>query len=329
MKVASAATLAILATGQYLKFEFYEITLASGTVLRHTNADAAISVGGNTYLTGLTINRSSARQKIGLEVQELDIEISPQGDNPAGSISVAGYPFLQAVNRGVFDGARILFSKGFFNPPTLGKLDTTPGLVAWVQGKVNNAVASRSLARLTVCDDTQILNAQMPRNVLQTGCVHSLFDAGCGLVKASFTSTGTTSGTPTVLAFNSGLTQSNGYFDQGIVTMTSGANNGLSRAVKSYLNTSGVVTVIAPWPVAPAAGDTFSIVPGCDKQQATCSSTKFSNLGRFRGYPYVPVPETLYDGGTPNDAAPTLGNQGGAGAGSNFSGKVGQGTYVD
>lgn len=36
-----------------------------------------------------------------------------------------------------------------------------------------------------------------------------------------------------------------------------------------------------------SAGDAFTIYPGCDKQQSTCSA-KFNNLIHFRGFPYVP-----------------------------------------
>lgn len=329
MKGASAATLAILATGQYLKFEFYEFTLADGSVLRFTNADVPLKVGANTYLTGLTILRSGSTQKVGLGVQSLELEIWPQADNPAGAITIAGYPFLRAVNLGAFDGARLLFSKGFFNAPVLGVLDTTPGIVAWNQGKVSNAVATRSRALITIGDDTQQLNVMMPRNVLQTGCVHSLFDAGCGLSQATYTSaqTVTAGGPNTADSFTTGHGVADGFFDLGVIKFTSGANAGVSRTIKSYVISGGRITVFQPFPFVPATGDAFTTYPGCDKLQATCSS-KFSNLSRFRGYPYVPVPETLYDGGTPNGPAPALGGQGGGGAGSTFTGIVDEGSYA-
>lgn len=80
-----------------------------------------------------------------------------------------------------------------------------------------------------------------------------------------------------------------GYFDMGKLIFTSGANNGIFRAVKLY--TPGVVTVVPPLPNVPSAGDTFTIYPGCDGQQNTCSS-KFGNLIHFSGEPYVPVPES-------------------------------------
>lgn len=335
MKGGSVATLALLATGQYLKFEFYAFTLTSGTVLRFTNADIPLQVAGNTYRTGLTLSRSSCKQKMGLEVQTMEMVAAPQGDHPDAPIMVDGYPFLQAVNLGFFDGARILLSKGFFSMPSgADKLDTSPGLVAWKQGKVSDGVATRSEARINLADDTQDLSIAMPRNVVQTGCVHTLFGAGCGLAASEFQSTGSVTGSPTVSQFNTGAASPTGYYNMGRILFTSGANSGLKRTVKTYVNSGGVVTVVPPLPVAPAIGDTFTIWPGCPKTLAACSNTNaaiappFNNRPRFRGMPFVPVPETLYDGGTMNASVPTLGSQGGAGAGSNFSGNRATASYT-
>ena len=93
--------------------------------------------------------------------------------------------------------------------------------------------------------------------------------------------------------FNTNLTQADGYFDQGQITFTSGANNGLSRLIKSFKHTSGAITLATPLPTAPAAADTFTALPGCDLSMATCTS-KFSNLLHFRGTPFVPTPETAF-----------------------------------
>lgn len=326
MKTASAATKAILATGQYVKLDFYEFTLVgSGVVLRFTNADIPLTVGGNTYYTGLTISRSSCRQKMGLEVQSMDINASPQGDSPAGPIAVGAHPFLQAVRLGFFDGAMVLFSKGFFNPPVLGVLDTSPGLVPWMQGKVSNAVASRSEAVITISDGTDGLSVAMPRNVIQAGCLHSVFDAGCSLNKASFTLSGHLLSAADRTYFQIDGTAATHYFDLGVISFHSGVNAGQSRTVKTYTSPGDYVTALSPFPATPAAGDAYSIVPGCDKTQSMCS-TKYSNLAHFRGFPYVPVPETLYGGATPPPAtAMDLIKR--VIVGSNASGKFAPGTY--
>lgn len=333
MKAASAATLAILAGGLYLKVEFYKFVLPKvGTFYFHSGDQGGpitiatpASVAG-TYLSGLTIVRSAFTQKVGLQVQSVDLTIEPQADNPGGMVTLAGGGFLSQCRAGAFDGGTITVSKGFFNKPVAGvQLDVSPGVVPWFQGIVDQIQVGRFSVDLTVNDIIQLLNVQMPRNILQSGCVHALFDAGCTLVKASFTtSAAITGGVGALTLTASALAQASGYFALGVITFTSGVLSGSSYAVSTFA--SGVVVPVAPWAALPSVGDTFTIVPGCDKAQSTCS-TKFSNLTHYRGAPYVPQPETLYDGGTSATTAPSIGGQGGQGAGSTFGGGLGRGTY--
>lgn len=85
----------------------------------------------------------------------------------------------------------------------------------------------------------------------------------------------------------------NGYFAQGVITMTSGVNNGLSRTVQTYTNngSNNVCNVIPPFPQAPSAGDTFTITAGCDRRLSTCVA-KFNNVSHFMAFPFVPTPES-------------------------------------
>jgi hypothetical protein len=290
VKSASSATQAILAAGQFLRADLYTFTLVGGTVLRYTTADVPLIVGGAQYLSGLNIRRGSLRQSAGLEVASLDLTIEPQPDNAAGPVTVSGVPFLAGVRAGLFDGARVLMQKLFLT----SWADTSPGAVAWFQGRVNEARAGRVSASLTLHSDLELLNVAMPRNILQAGCLHT---------------------------FASGLTQADGYFDLGRITFLSGPNFNVSRTVRRSFNASGVVELVSPLPTAPGVGDTFAIRAGCDKRQTTCE-TKFANLARFRGYPYIPVPETLYDGGAVAGPAPAFGAQGSIIGGSEVSGKL-------
>lgn len=86
-----------------------------------------------------------------------------------------------------------------------------------------------------------------------------------------------------------------GFYTQGVIFFTNGANAGLSRSVTNYANPSGhgIVTIIDALPVAPNPGDTFLIRPGCDKAMSTCD-TKFHNLVHFKGMPFTPAPETSF-----------------------------------
>lgn len=312
MKQASSAALAILAGGQYLKADLFDFTLQNGLAYHFTSFDVALSAAVypsstvNTYLTGLTIARGSLSTKTGVEVQELELTLTPQSDNPAGQVLVGGYSLMQAARLGLFDGAAVVYSKLFMNRPAAGAaLDTSPKAVSWFVGQVAEIEpVDRFSLVLRVACGFQYLNIQMPKNLYQAGCTHTVYDTGCTLSKATFTVSGTVGTVTSNSQFNTNLTKADHYFELGVLTFTSGANAGYSATVKSYLNASGALQVVFPFPKTVATGDAFTIYPGCDLLQSTCTS-KFSNLAHFKATPYVPVPETLYDGGTSNPANPS------------------------
>jgi uncharacterized phage protein (TIGR02218 family) len=79
------------------------------------------------------------------------------------------------------------------------------------------------------------------------------------------------------------------WFSGGVVSWTSGANQGQRRAVKQHRSLDGVVT-LSFWQAMRAAispGDAFEVTAGCDKQFATCRA-KFANAANFRGFPHMP-----------------------------------------
>src|SRR6185437_5601995 len=119
--------------------------------------------------------------------------------------------------------------------------------------------------------------------------------------------------------FTTNLTQADHYFELGVMTMTSGPANGQSANVSSYVNASGAISIVNPFSATPVAGNTFTVYPGCDRRQSTCT-TIFSNLAHFAGEGYMPVPETILDGGTDNPPKQNAGSQAGQLIGSQTSG---------
>jgi hypothetical protein len=75
------------------------------------------------------------------------------------------------------------------------------------------------------------------------------------------------------------------YYQNGVVTWTSGANLGLSMEVKTYR--PGYIELFQPMIFTVALGDTYSIKAGCDKQLSTCLG-RFNNVINFRGEPHIP-----------------------------------------
>lgn len=280
MKIASQALKDLLASGNFVQADLYTITLNSGQVWRMTSGDADIQYAGNTYAS-TPLKRGGLTEKTGLEVATLEISIYADGN-------ALGLDYMRDLTGGLLDAARVVMETAIMSQYG----DTTPGTVKRFFGVVADVSFGRTETAITVKSDAQILDTNLPRNVYQAACLHTLFDAGCGLSSAALEVTGAISGTSTRMQLATNLTAAAGYFDQGSVRFTSGKNAGLSYTVKGHL-TGGVLDMLRPTLYTPAVGDAFVALPGCDKSQATCTS-KYNNLAAFRGYPFVPPPETPY-----------------------------------
>lgn len=285
MKSASPALVALLNSGlDFVMADLWTITLSGGAVLRWSGVDIPITTGGNTYALGPVIARSAITEKRGLEVATLEVTIHAGDDD-----LINGFPIIGFIAKHGFDGAAIRLDRAFaadWNSPIAGTIWRFGGRVTSV-GSVQDSTAT-----LTVSSSTILLNVNVPPNLYQAPCLHAVYDGGCGLAQASFAATGTVTASPapSPSAFDTSLTPAANHFAQGRIVFTSGVNAGLARTVRSN-DAGGAFLIIPPLPAPPASGDAFTAYPGCDKTQGTCL-TKFNNLSRFKGAPYVPTPET-------------------------------------
>lgn len=291
MKAALTPLRNLLNSGQFFVADVYTFTLVDGTILRYTSFDRDISNGGNLFLsTGPRIERSRGHWKIGVEVDQMEITIYPQSTD-----TVSGQTFMAAVRLGLFDGAEVKVERAFMASlasiaASSFAIDPAVGTVVIEIGRVGSVEAESVTVKITLNSHLELLNQSLPRNIYQPGCVHTLFDAGCTLLKSTFTfaRTVTAGATASRIPMTDGA-HSAGYFDLGTVTFTSGANNGISRSIKRW--DAVALDLLTPLPAAPSNGDTMNVTAGDDKTQATCT-TKFSNANNFRGFPYIPVAET-------------------------------------
>jgi uncharacterized phage protein (TIGR02218 family) len=273
------ATLALLNGGvDFQMIDLWAITLNGGTVIRWHGAgfNTPLTFNGNTYLAGPPINRGKISTKLGAEVATLDMSVIASASDLINGVPVV--PFAQG--RG-FDGATVLLHRAFlpsWSSPITGATIAFSGRVTQLKD------VGRSKFTLTVSSWTVLLNVNMGPDVFQAGCLNSHYDADCGLTASNVA--GTISAGATTLAFNTSLTSADNFFTKGTIKFTSGANSGLSRAVSTYLNASGAMTIAFPLPFAPAPGDTFNAVRGCLLTMADCSAQ--SNLIHFRGQPFTP-----------------------------------------
>lgn len=328
MKAASSLLLALLASKQFYLVDLFEFTLFDGTVLRYAAGTQDIYAEGDfakasdvTAITDVTLyddfagvydvnliadvlnfgnlysaggleggpyferegDNSQIAQRAGLQVSQLQFSVIP------GTATVKGVSFKRAVIIGLFDGAVMKLKRAAM--PTYG--DTSPGIVTMFTGRVGSISEARGEGvRFSVNSHLELLDQNIPRNLFLSGCIWTLYDAGCTLNSGSFAQTGSVASGSTSLILNVSMGQADGYFSLGKITFTSGANSGLTVGIRKYLHGSpGTLVLTQPLPNAPSTGDTFTAYAGCDKTQSTCAN-KFDNLENFRGFPYIPIPET-------------------------------------
>lgn len=304
MKNVSAGFKTMLAANQQLfAADLYTITLRAGTVLRYCDSHQTIVVAGQSYFArqyGNTIpgfKRGPIKMAVGLAVESITVDLLHDAQTLINSLSPSTF-----AAAGGFDGARIRIDRLL----TTDLADTSRGVVNLFAGLVSEATIDSERVTLNCASALVFLHAAFPPRLLQPGCNNALFDARCGLNKASYATNCNTGPSSTASVVKSSqLVQATNYFKQGHIVVTSGQNTGLVRTVRASI--IGEVTLTYPLPYAMATGDTFTAYPGCAKTEAACDA--FGNRGRFGGFPFMPAPETLQLGN--NGQAPTNSSGGG------------------
>jgi hypothetical protein len=332
MLPASSATLAIMAAGQMKRIDLYAITLAPArrpTTSRRTKSP--VVVGNQLYQTGLIINRgtSDANGRTRSRSDAGDDFTESEQQRPA-SLDRRATDHQGGQSTGVRRRTDVVLE----DVPESTSTTERPGTFHGSKG----GWTSRNIGRLTVSfqvsSDGEMLNVSAPPNLIEKRCRHTLFDAGCALVAANFQS-----------QWHRGerkhRSQRQYQSDAARQVLLPGPDHipiwtecdesehdVLREVFRAYQRS--VPARQRPLPNVPQAGDLFVALPGCPKTRAACINTSsavsppFNNGGRFRGILFVPVPETLYDGGTTQNQTQSIGGDGGSGVGSPFSSGLGQ-----
>jgi hypothetical protein len=285
MKTVTPELTALLASRRFLTANLYTLTLLNGTAYRVTDApdfDASWNNQAFSY-TGLTLARGTVTQSIGIEVDSVDVTLTT-----GATETLQGLPIPHFVRNGGFNGARLLIQRAFFAIDSGGNVSpTATGVIFTFEGRVAEPSPSRTQVTFKVVADTELLNKQVPLNTITASCMNVVYDGRCGKSRDDYSHKGTVA-TASNAHIACGLTQPDGYYDNGTVAFTSGQNAGAKRTVKAY--TAGLLTLSTGFDFAPAAGDSFTAVAGCDLSAAVCAS-RFGNLPNRRALPWVPVYE--------------------------------------
>lgn len=284
VRSASPALVALLNSGDDFEMaDLWRIVLSGGQVVRWTDADIDIVSGGQKYVSGPLLRRGGVADRCGLESSTLEVTVEADENDTINSI-----PLIRFVSQRGLDGATVQLRRVFlpsWESPATGEILRFAGRVTSVGGIEGNS------ASITVSSWTMLLNVNYPPDLYQVPCLNSVYDVKCGLDPEDWEETGAVAvGTSTTRQFPTTLSLASGWLDQGTITFTGGANTGISRSVRTSAG-DGTVTLVQALPAAPSVADTFVALPGCNLTRGVCE-TKFNNLLRHRGFPFVPTPET-------------------------------------
>lgn len=283
MRAASSKLIALLEENEFVMADLYTISTVQGDVYRYTNYDFDLVVGGHVYKSdGPIISREGISLSLGIEVDNLSVTIDTTDEQTFEGIRVA-----QAFHNGQMDGARFKLERIFMDKDT--PTDTSAGTIKLFEGRLIEPELDRNTISVSVASDLDELNVQMPRNLYQPSCTNTLFDTACGLLRQNFMVQTTIESGSTAARILCQVNQPQGWFTQGVIEFLDGGNAGLKRTIR--MHESGALLLTLPLFEAPQVGQRIKVYPGCDKRLETCQN-RFNNFSRFRGAPFIPVPET-------------------------------------
>ncbi len=247
-----------------------KVTREDGTVFGFTTHDVDDVVSSVTY---------SANP--GLDVTDIVIAANAAVGNMELTTLHDGSVFTTAdLLNGLWDNAA--FSIFRYNWASLAD-----GIDTLLVGTFGEATLQRNSVVIELRDLRQYLQQPVGAASSKT-CRARLGDAKCGKSLAAFTYTGAVTEVTDNQVFKDVYRSDAGepatWFDEGVLTWTSGANNGVSVKIKSYV--VDWFTLALPMRGTITVGDTYSAIAGCRKRLAEDCDAKFDNVLNFQGEPH-------------------------------------------
>jgi len=253
----------------------WKITRTDGTVFGFTDHDRTLSFGGVSYEPETGLDASAMAQGSDMSVDAMDAVGALASDRITETDIAAG----------LWDGAEVEIWRVNWADTSQTVLMRRGALGQIRRGKTAFTAEMRSAAH--------VLNQPVGRT-FQYYCDAKLGDARCGvdLEDPAYKATGTVAAAVGDRGFATADLDAfaDGHFSLGHVVWDSGANAGRLMEVRAH--GAGSITLRMVPVRAIAAGDTFTIRAGCDKQRPTCKD-KFANVDNFRGFPDIPGDDSI------------------------------------
>ena len=276
MKTIGASLLTHIAGEVTSLATLWKVTRADALVFGFTDHDAAITYDGVTYEAATGYSASAIRTSAALNVDNMEVE------GMLSSATITDEDLLA----GLWDDADFVIMR-------VNYADLTQGHEVMRSGTLGNDKTGGQHFVAELRGLAQRLQ-QVVGRIYKPACDADFGDAQCGITIATWTVTGSVTAVTSQSAFTDSVrAEAADYFKFGLLTFTSGDNDGFAMEVKDFATGAFVLQQAMPNPIQ--VGDAYSVYAGCDKLLASCK-TKFNNVINFRGFPHVPGPDRYVSG---------------------------------
>lgn len=257
----------------------WRVTRADGVALGFTSHDAPFVIDGLPYRPSRSFTPSRIDTRRALSVDTLEVQ---------GILSDAAISAVD-LDVGRYDDAYINVFLTDWGRPQLAQLPLRSGRLGDIR-RADDVFNAELRGRKQ--------DLQRPiSGIFSPECRAELGDFKCRVALREFIAEGHVTAVSHQGEFSSDLSEADEYFHYGRLRFLTGPNAGLVREVKR--DVGGVLTLVEPLPFAIEAGQLFEAEAGCDKRFVTCRD-KFNNALNFRGEPYLPGVDAIFEYPSPN-----------------------------
>jgi len=265
---------------------FMRIERSDGRVFCFTTHDSTLEVDGETYFSAASFSPTDIESGGNMETDNLTVE----GILSSDSITE------DDLRAGRWDYAQFRIFQACWSNLALGVRKLRAGRFGEVS--VHRNTFTVELLGMMNAYDTNIINLTSP--LCRTSLGTELCGVNIGAGSPGFppvTGTIDTADSDFFTLHDAARTEPDAFFDEGVITFTSGDNVGISLEVKAYI--VGLWITKLPFPYD-ATGATYTMTRGCDRRFSTCCNV-FNNGARFRGEPWLRGNDALVQVGRHED----------------------------
>lgn len=256
----------------------WRVRRRDGVEAYFTDHDQDITYEGATYKASTGFRRSDVATMHGIAVDDLETEGILDGDQLTA----------RDLRLGLWDDAEVWIGLINWADPSMGQVALRRGHLGEVVLQ-HNGTWTAELRGLLMRTGQKVLEHYQPT------CRADLADARCQVDLSSAGAMGTVTAVTSASVFTADVAASpiaGASFSGGWCTWSTGDNAGAQLEVARWDVDTDTLTLFlgAVYPIE--VGDTFQLVPGCNKKFTTCRDV-FDNAINFRGEPFLPGSDML------------------------------------